>query len=111
MTKSFKEAYDVLNRHANTLRTQQDPNIDDLLGIVTESVEAYKVCKERIDAVEAALREALADPAVAGSADARPATSASDDDQPSPSRPPRSAPPRSSQHKTGFDDMDDEIPF
>lgn len=106
MTKSFKEAYDVLNRHANTLRTQQDPNIDDLLGIVTESVEAYKVCKERIDAVEAALREALADPAVTSSA-----ASASDDDQPPPSRPPRSAPPRSSQNKTGFDDMDDEIPF
>ena len=109
MTKSFKEAYDVLNRHAYTLRTQQDPNIDDLLGIVTESVAAYKICKERIDAVEEALREALADPAVAGSADARPAPATSDDDELPAS--PRSAPPRSSQNKTGFDDMDDDIPF
>lgn len=67
MTKTFKEAYGVLNRHAQTLRNQQDPNIDELLGIVTESVEAYKVCKQRIDAVEAALQEALADPAVASS--------------------------------------------
>ncbi len=65
MTMSFKEAYGVLNRHAQTLRTQQEPNIDDLLGIVTESVAAYKVCKERIDAVEAALEQALADPDVA----------------------------------------------
>lgn len=111
MTKSFKEAYDVLNRHANTLRTQQDPNIDDLLGIVTESVTAYKTCKERIDAVEAALREALADPAVASSADARPAPATSDGDEPPASRPPRSAPPRSIQNKTDFDDMDDDIPF
>jgi exodeoxyribonuclease VII small subunit len=67
MTQSFKEAYGVLNRHAQTLRNQQEPNIDELLGIVTESVAAYKVCKERIDAVEAALEQALADPAVASS--------------------------------------------
>jgi exodeoxyribonuclease VII small subunit len=68
--KTFKEAYGVLSRHAQTLRTQQEPNIDDLLTIVTESVEAYKVCKERIDAVEAALDKALSDPAVAAEAPA-----------------------------------------
>ena len=56
---TFKEGYAVLNRHAETLRNQQEPNIDDLLMIVTESVEAYKACKERIDAVEAALQKAL----------------------------------------------------
>ena len=66
--KSFKEAYGVLSRHAQTLRNQQEPNIDDLLTIVTESVEAYKVCKERIDAVEAALDKALSDPATAEAA-------------------------------------------
>jgi exodeoxyribonuclease VII small subunit len=68
--KTFKEAYGVLSRHAQILRTQQEPNIDDLLTIVTESVEAYKVCKERIDAVEAALDKALSDPAVAAEAPA-----------------------------------------
>ncbi len=47
--------------HAQTLRDQQEPNIDDLLSIVTESVSAYKVCKERIDAVEKALEKALSD--------------------------------------------------
>lgn len=57
--RSFREAYGVLQDHAETLRNQSEPNIDDLLTIVTESVEAYRVCKERIDAVEAALKAAL----------------------------------------------------
>jgi exodeoxyribonuclease VII small subunit len=59
--KTFREAYEVLKRHATTLREQQDPNIDDLLDIVNESVAAYKVCKQRIDAVEKALELALVD--------------------------------------------------
>ncbi|WP_431273267.1 exodeoxyribonuclease VII small subunit [Variovorax ureilyticus] len=57
--QTFREAYGVLQRHADTLREQQEPNIDDLLKIVTESVAAYKVCKTRIDAVEEALKAAL----------------------------------------------------
>lgn len=60
-TQTFKEAYGVLQQHAQTLRDQQEPNIDDLLSIVTESVGAYKVCQERIDAVEKALEKALSD--------------------------------------------------
>lgn len=61
VSKTFKEAYGVLQQHAQTLRTQQKPNIDDLLSIVTESVDSYKVCKERIEAVEKALEKALSD--------------------------------------------------
>ena len=57
--KTFKQAYGVLQKHAETLRNQQEPNIDDLLTIVTESVTAFNVCKERIDAVEKALEQAL----------------------------------------------------
>lgn len=57
--KTFKQAYGVLQQHAETLRNQQEPNIDDLLTIVTESVSAFDVCKERIDAVEQALEQAL----------------------------------------------------
>ena len=60
-TTTFKQAYGVLQQHAQTLRDQQEPNIDDLLTIVTESVGAYKVCQERIDAVEEALKKALSD--------------------------------------------------
>lgn len=63
-TKTFKEAYGVLQQHAQTLREQQEPNIDELLSIVTESVDAYKVCKQRIDAVEKALEKALNDTGV-----------------------------------------------
>jgi exodeoxyribonuclease VII small subunit len=58
-TATFKESYGVLQKHAETLRKQSEPNIDDLLGIVTESVAAYKVCQERIAAVEGALEAAL----------------------------------------------------
>jgi len=57
--RSFKDAYGVLQRHAETLRNQREPNIDDLLTIVTESVDAYGVCKSRINAVEKALEVAL----------------------------------------------------
>ncbi len=56
---TFKQAYGTLQRHSETLRNQREPNIDDLLTIVTESVDAYKVCKSRIEAVEKALEEAL----------------------------------------------------
>ncbi|MCE2658838.1 MAG: ATPase [Rubrivivax sp.] len=58
--KSFRDNFSVLQRHAETLRNQREPNIDDLLTIVTESVAAYKVCTQRIDAVEQALEQALA---------------------------------------------------
>jgi exodeoxyribonuclease VII small subunit len=60
-TKTFKQAYGVLQQHAQTLRDQQEPNIDDLLTIVTESVDAYKTCQQRIEAVETALEKALSD--------------------------------------------------
>ena len=61
-TPNFKQSYDVLQRHANTLRQQaqaQQPNIDDLLAIVQESMDAYEVCRNRIDAVEKALQQTL----------------------------------------------------
>ena len=59
MTDTFKASYGVLQKHAKTLRQQTEPNIDDLLSIVEESVAAYKICQARIDAVEAALEKAL----------------------------------------------------
>ncbi len=57
--KTFKDAYAVLQRHAQTLRSQQEPDIDNLTTIVSESLAAHKLCKERIDAVEKALEESL----------------------------------------------------
>jgi len=108
--ESFREAYGVLQRHAQTLRNQDEPNIDDLLTIVTESVNAYKVCKQRIDAVEAALKTALDGAGVNEAPDPAPAppaakTRASVRPAPAPATP--TPPPTAS----GFDDMDDDIPF
>ena len=57
--QTFKEAYATLQKHAQALRSQQEPDIDNLTTIVSESVAAYKVCKQRIDAVEKALEQSL----------------------------------------------------
>jgi exodeoxyribonuclease VII small subunit len=64
--KSFKEAYGTLQKHAQRLRSQQEPDIDNLTTIVSESVDAFKVCKERIDAVEKALQQALGNAPIEG---------------------------------------------
>ena len=106
--RSFKEAYGVLQQHAQTLREQDEPNIDDLLMIVTESVQAYQVCKARIDAVEAALKATL-EGVGAGAAPPLAQPPAPGQDEP-PQRLTRSAPP-SSPPATSFDTMDDDIPF
>lgn len=80
---SFKQAYGVLQKNAETLRRQSEPNIDDLLRIVNESVEAYAVCKRRIDAVEKALERTLAASGVAAVEPDSPDTRAPiDDDEP-----------------------------
>ena len=54
---TFKAAYGVLQQHAATLQGQENPDVDDLLVIVSESVAAYQVCRTRIEAVEKALKE------------------------------------------------------
>lgn len=100
---TFREAYDVLQRHAQTLRDQDEPNIDDLLDIVNESVAAYKVCKQRIDAVEKALDEALVSAGLESSGKPTKAPAAAEPDD--------SSRPRSRPAKSGFDEMDDDLPF
>lgn len=107
MTTSFRDAYGVLQQHAEALRTQDEPNIDDLLTIVTESVAAYKVCKQRIDAVEEALKAALdgagVEPVSSSPAAAAPRAAVPAAAKPRPRERPNSSP--------SFDDMDDDIPF
>lgn len=58
---TFKDAFGALQRNANTLRNQQEPNIDELLPLVQQSMDAYRVCKERIDAVDAAMKVEFGD--------------------------------------------------
>lgn len=110
--RTFREAYGVLQEHAETLREQSEPDIDNLLAIVTESVAAYKVCKERIDAVEKALQAALTDVATevgraAGSA--QPGDAGDYTPQPASRR--AQTEPAARSVSSGFDDMNDDIPF
>ena len=112
-TTTFKQAYGVLQRHAETLRTQSEPNIDDLLSIVEESVAAYKVCKERIDAVEKALQKALTDVGEEAGGARAPSESPGAGGAPRATRSaaPRAAAPAPQAPSSGFDDMDDDVPF
>ena len=60
-----------------TFAIQTNRTSTTLLSVVTESVAAYKVCRQRVDAVEAALKEALAD---VGESSSAPAASAPEAD-------------------------------
>lgn len=54
---TFKEGYDILKKNAELLELQEQPDIDNLMKIVEESMTAYKACKSRVDAVQQALNE------------------------------------------------------
>ncbi|WP_407501880.1 exodeoxyribonuclease VII small subunit [Acinetobacter baumannii] len=54
---TFKEGHDILKRNAELLESQESPDIDNLMKIVEESINAYKACKSRIEAVQQALDE------------------------------------------------------
>ena len=54
---TFKEGYEVLKKNADLLESQEEPDIDNLMKIVEESMSAYKACKSRVDAVQQALNE------------------------------------------------------
>lgn len=106
---SFKDAYGVLQQHAETLREQAEPNIDDLLTIVTESVEAYKICRERIDAVEAALKAALDGIGAGATPGVPPAAENAKGAQERPASARRGS--RAASPPSGPEASDDDIPF
>ncbi|ONG42267.1 exodeoxyribonuclease VII [Alkanindiges hydrocarboniclasticus] len=56
-TLDFKQAFAVLKQNAERLEAQQEPDLDQLMVIVEESMQAYKVCKQRIKAVQDALNQ------------------------------------------------------
>ncbi|AUX89343.1 MULTISPECIES: exodeoxyribonuclease VII small subunit [Acinetobacter] len=60
-TLSFQEGYDILKKNAELLESQQEPDIDNLMKIVEESMQAYKACKSRVEAVQNALNETFKD--------------------------------------------------
>jgi exodeoxyribonuclease VII small subunit len=104
--ETFRENYEILQRHAQTLREQDEPSIDDLLAIVTESVQAYKVCQARIEAVEKALAQALEGSGV----DTGSAQRGENDAVQAPARPTRPASRRPAAG-AGSGDMDDDVPL
>ena len=54
---TFKEGYEILKKNAELLESQEEPDIDNLMKIVEESMQAYKACKSRVDVVQNALNE------------------------------------------------------
>ena len=56
---SFDQAYAVLKRNADFLSSQQEPDIDRLLPLVEESMQAYAICKVRLEAIQQALAQHL----------------------------------------------------
>ncbi|ENX04005.1 exodeoxyribonuclease VII small subunit [Acinetobacter modestus] len=54
---SFKDGYELLKKNATQLEAQEEPDIDNLMKIVEESMTAYRACKSRVDAVQQALNE------------------------------------------------------
>ncbi len=67
--KTFKAAYDILKTNAADLQAQDEPDIDNLMTTVEESIAAYRVCETRINAVQQALDAAFSDEEVAASTD------------------------------------------
>ena len=59
--KTFKAAYDILKTNAAELQQQDEPDIDNLMTTVEESIAAYRVCETRINAIQQALDAAFAD--------------------------------------------------
>ena len=57
--ESFDKAYAVLKRNADFLSNQQEPGIDRLLPLVEESMQAYTICKARLEAIQQALAQHL----------------------------------------------------
>ena len=59
--ETYPAAYAILRRNAETLQNAAEPDIDALVPLVQESVQAYGVCKARLEAARKALAESLGD--------------------------------------------------
>lgn len=58
---TFKDAYHILKTNADNLERSEELDIDNLVTTIEESIAAYKICQERIQAVEKALSQAFDD--------------------------------------------------
>jgi len=58
-TETFKAHFGNLQKVANELRSQDEPDLDTLVPMVDSALTSYKFCKDRIASVEAMLNERL----------------------------------------------------
>lgn len=52
---SYQKNYQKLKKIAETMRDQEEPDIDQLVAMVNEATKAYQNCQARIESVEKAL--------------------------------------------------------
>ena len=58
-SKTFKQNYDTLKRVSESIKNQNEPDIDAIVPLVDEALLAYSACKERLSMVKQALGEKL----------------------------------------------------
>lgn len=56
-TETFKANYDNLRSIAEKMRSQQEPDIDQLIPQVDSALASYQVCKDRLGTVKKMLDE------------------------------------------------------
>lgn len=56
---SFNKNYKILQDISEALRNQVEPDIDALVPMIEQATQAYAACKDRLAAVQAALKEHL----------------------------------------------------
>lgn len=107
--ESFNDAFQVLQRNAETLRRQTEPDIDRRVPLVEESLQAYAICKQRLEAVRQALEAQLGPEAAQDDA----ATLAFPSEEAIPNAPSTPAAPPASPDGSGANGagFDDDIPF
>lgn len=58
---TFKDAYAILKANADHLEHGTELDIDNLTTLIDESIQAYKVCQARLNAIEKSLAQAFDD--------------------------------------------------
>jgi len=71
---SFNKNYKVLKDTADWLSQQKEPDIDQLVPKVERAMQAYQICKKRLDAVQATMgqyfeRDGAVEPAISSDGD------------------------------------------
>lgn len=60
-TETFAQSYAQLQKSVQRLRSTEVSNIDDLIGIVDNAMEAYRHCSSRLETIQKLTGEKLGD--------------------------------------------------